>query len=825
MTIPGWVKRLCRPLWWGLLITGLASPALACDFYADVVQDSQGNVIPSVTVTINTAGTGSPASLYSNKTCTTTLANPLTSDASGGFKFFTTNGRYDLVFAKVGFSIPSKTDVLLFDAGDAATYGAITSTGLIWSQAGGFKFPDATIQLTAGITSLNGLAGSAQPAQLFAVGTAGTDVNIASVTATHTFNVPTASATIRGALAPADWTTFNNSVDSVTASGNMASSGGQAPNITITPTPSFTSVTLTAATNQLVLGTTNTLTVTMAALTGLRTFTLPDANSNPVQPLTCTGTDKFSAVAGSGVFTCATDQGLTTLNGLTPIVQLFAVGTSGTDVNISSVTATHTFNVPSASLTARGVVTTGAQNIAGAKTLRDTLLYTPADDLAQTATAFGITNAAGTVDYFKVTKAGAVTSDPLKATANKRAVCVDTTGTLSSSNADCAGRIEVKGVGDGIADDTAAIQAAIDAVPATGGYVYLPAGTYKTSATLNIAKQNLTFCGSGMQSTEIKINSATAHVIRVGDGTTAGLDYNKLCGFIVSSSVARTSGSGIRFDKTAFSTIEDVKLLGMYDAIDLLTTVGVWLNRLVLYNTVVGGNSIYIDGGNDQYINNVIADAPAGSQPAAGLRLIRASGVWVSNSDFIHQGNPFFIDATAGTVEWIFSTNNAFDSSSGDCFRIVANNGATVRLVASTGDWFATCDSNGVEIATGGTGTIKGVFLENARVVNNGSHGLVINSTAATDTRMLGGIFAGNSRLSSGTDHGIAVAAGVSEFSIQSVRSGAAGSFGNTQGYGIFVASGTSNNYSILGNDTRTNVTGGLSDGGTGGTKAVANNI
>lgn len=77
---------------------------------------------------------------------------------------------------------------------------------------------------SGGVTSLNGLTANTQ---YFAVGTSGSDFNISSVTATHTFNLPTASATNRGALSSADWSTFNGkyNLPSLTSGSVLFSNG------------------------------------------------------------------------------------------------------------------------------------------------------------------------------------------------------------------------------------------------------------------------------------------------------------------------------------------------------------------------------------------------------------------------------------------------------------------------------------------------------------------------------------------------------------------------------------------------------------------------
>ena len=95
-----------------------------------------------------------------------------------------------------------------------------------------------------------------------------------------------------------------------------------------------------------------------------------------------------------------------------------------------------------------------------------------------------------------------------------------------------AGAINVKGspynaVGDGVTDDSAAVAAALAAIPATGGTIYFPAGsTFRIDAKLVASKSNVLWSGYGATLRYQGVNTSRLMTLTGDNNTFAGLTFS-----------------------------------------------------------------------------------------------------------------------------------------------------------------------------------------------------------------------------------------------------------------------------------------------------------
>jgi hypothetical protein len=253
----------------------------------------------------------------------------------------------------------TSTDWNTFNNKGSGTVTSVSATSPVTSTGGAtptIAIPAATTSASGYLTStdwntFNGKgSGTVTSVAALTLGTTGTDLSSTVATGTTTpvitLQVPTASASNRGALSAADWTTFNNKGSGTVTSASVVSANGFAGTVaTATTTPAITistSITGVLKGNGTAISAATSGTDYSAGTSALATGIVKSTTTTGALSIAVSGTDFCAATSGSSVLKGS--SGNTT------------AATAGTDYvapgTATTFTATQTFNGSTSTLAA-----------------------------------------------------------------------------------------------------------------------------------------------------------------------------------------------------------------------------------------------------------------------------------------------------------------------------------------------------------------------------------------------------------------------------------------------------------------------------------------
>jgi parallel beta-helix repeat protein len=307
--------------------------------------------------------------------------------------------------------------------------------------------------------------------------------------------------------------------------------------------------------------------------------------------------------------------------------------------------------------------------------------------------------------------------------------------------------------GDGVTDDTAAIQAAIDQVTGTGGTVYVPDGTYMIDAvTMLFVKSNMTFSmSSGAILKAIPNGANDFNIIRINfasnvnvvGGTLQGERYQHLV-----TSGEFGMGLGIYGSSNVFIdgvTSKDNWGDGFY--LGTNSPSGITFCNVTADNNRRQGMSVITANG--MVIKNSTFKNTNGTAPASGIDIEPETGNTVNNVQILN--NQFLNNDESGVLltynpaynGLTFITNIKIDGNTitgnDRHFYDVNTEGGIVLLnvtgVQVTNNTITNDVKDGIHLGQPGTGTVaKNNAITGNTISNNQRYGIILESGSTANT-------------------------------------------------------------------------------------------
>jgi len=271
-------------------------------------------------------------------------------------------------------------------------------------------------------------------------------------------------------------------------------------------------------------------------------------------------------------------------------------------------------------------------------------------------------------------------------------------------------------VGDGVADDSVAMQAA----HATGKVVYYPEGEYKFSSTITMSLGGIV--GSGLGTTYLVSTDTTSNNLFEYTGTTAGY----FSGFQLQATAGKTVGAGIEIvtntNDNAYSAFENVNFFQL--------PVGISFTKARLFKVIACNFISYTVAGclvanisNNDAGDSVISSCSffGGSPTAHGIVQYSSGGLKII-------GNKFNDGATAYFLNYTVTSSTSILIIDGNSIENMVSAAISLQsTVASTFTFnFVTISNNEIAICANGITTDTTGFISEMSVTGN-----VINVSAA----------------------------------------------------------------------------------------------
>jgi hypothetical protein len=408
-------------------------------------------------------------------------------------------------------------------------------------------------------------------------------------------------------------------------------------------------------------------------------------------------------------------------------------------------------------------------------------------------------------------------------------------------------------VGDGVSDDTTAIQAILNYLGTSGGgIVYFPNGTYVIGSTISVPA-NITIQGAGVGATTF-INGTTFLSGDIFSTTGSEVCYKDFTikGTLTGTTPDRTSGSGI-FTNKVNTKIFNIAMTYMYDCITVMGPGGnTWLTNLNLNCTHYCIHYTGDDQGNsstDLFITDVLCWTTAPTTEVnpiygvAGLYWDGGEAVFAKGLYVYGYNDGLVVDCKYpfGTGE--FATNKPtttqgwFDLCCFDTCKFagiyiatpatpVSDCGNMVFIdcwAVNTGWYnFTQIAQSNVAIVGGGT-PVDGIVFSGLRCGSAGGDGITLNN--CQNINISGSMIGGSGSADSGPfTHSGVVVQNCNHVNINNNRIGQCMWSNDNQNFGI-AFNGTNDYINITANDLSVNKTGGIYNPGIGTHSLIDNNI